>query len=81
MLAYCKYICFGLGERYISTLVNFLSLLFISLHGLVRGDNMELGRDSDTGGQVIVRHVFMFLFFSGKNFISRREDIVMHGNF
>lgn len=23
-----------------------------SLHGLVRGDNMELGRDSDTGGQV-----------------------------
>lgn len=25
---------------------------FISLHGLVRGENMELGRDSDTGGQV-----------------------------
>jgi hypothetical protein len=23
-----------------------------SLHGLVRGENMELGRDSDTGGQV-----------------------------
>ncbi|KAG6739965.1 hypothetical protein POTOM_057591 [Populus tomentosa] len=23
-----------------------------SLHGLLRGDNMELGRDSDTGGQV-----------------------------
>jgi hypothetical protein len=22
------------------------------LHGLVRGENMELGRDSDTGGQV-----------------------------
>ena len=26
--------------------------LVCSLHGLVRGDNMELGRDSDTGGQV-----------------------------
>lgn len=24
-----------------------------SLHGLVRGENMELGRDSDTGGQVV----------------------------
>jgi hypothetical protein len=23
-----------------------------SIHGLVRGENMELGRDSDTGGQV-----------------------------
>lgn len=23
------------------------------MHGLVRGDNMELGRDSDTGGQVV----------------------------
>jgi len=22
------------------------------VHGLVRGENMELGRDSDTGGQV-----------------------------
>lgn len=22
------------------------------MHGLVRGENMELGRDSDTGGQV-----------------------------
>lgn len=28
--------------------------LVCSLHGLVRGDNMELGRDSDTGGQVSV---------------------------
>jgi hypothetical protein len=23
-----------------------------AVHGLVRGENMELGRDSDTGGQV-----------------------------
>jgi len=30
-----------------------LVLLFHSLHGLVRGENMELGRDSDTGGQVL----------------------------
>nr|GEY07798.1 probable sucrose-phosphate synthase 1 [Tanacetum cinerariifolium] len=27
-------------------------LVLISLHGLIRGENMELGRDSDTGGQV-----------------------------
>ena len=27
-------------------------LVLISLHGLVRGSEMELGRDSDTGGQV-----------------------------
>lgn len=29
-----------------------LYIALISLHGLVRGENMELGRDSDTGGQV-----------------------------
>lgn len=29
-----------------------LYVVMISLHGLVRGDNMELGRDSDTGGQI-----------------------------
>ncbi|KAL3677567.1 hypothetical protein R1sor_027515 [Riccia sorocarpa] len=29
-----------------------LYIVLISLHGLVRGDSMELGRDSDTGGQV-----------------------------
>lgn len=29
-------------------------VLCCSLHGLVRGENMELGRDSDTGGQVIL---------------------------
>lgn len=29
-----------------------LYLVLISLHGLVRGHEMELGRDSDTGGQV-----------------------------
>lgn len=30
----------------------FLTLVSCSLHGLIRGENMELGRDSDTGGQV-----------------------------
>lgn len=29
-----------------------LYVVMISLHGLVRGERMELGRDSDTGGQV-----------------------------
>jgi hypothetical protein len=33
-----------------------------SIHGLIRGENMELGRDSDTGGQVIL--LFIFYFFS-----------------
>ncbi|XP_050219619.1 probable sucrose-phosphate synthase 1 isoform X2 [Mercurialis annua] len=28
------------------------SHIVMSLHGLIRGENMELGRDSDTGGQI-----------------------------
>jgi hypothetical protein len=32
--------------------VDKLHLVLVSAHGLVRGDNMELGRDADTGGQV-----------------------------
>ena len=28
-----------------------LRILLISVHGLIRGDNLELGRDADTGGQ------------------------------
>ena len=32
--------------------VDGLYLVLISLHGLVRGERMELGRDPDTGGQV-----------------------------
>jgi hypothetical protein len=31
-----------------------LYIILISLHGLVRGDRMELGKDPDTGGQVCV---------------------------
>ena len=26
-------------------------ILLISIHGLIRGRNLELGRDADTGGQ------------------------------
>ncbi|PON42727.1 Sucrose phosphate synthase [Parasponia andersonii] len=29
-----------------------LYIVLVSIHGLIRGENMELGRDSDTGGQV-----------------------------
>jgi len=29
-----------------------LRICMVSLHGLIRGDSMELGRDADTGGQV-----------------------------
>lgn len=47
-----------------------LSVLFLayvctngifSLHGLIRGENMELGRDSDTGGQVTFYYYQLFL--------------------
>ena len=30
-----------------------LHLLLISVHGLIRGENLELGRDADTGGQTL----------------------------
>lgn len=30
-----------------------LYIVLISLHGLVRGQHMELGKDADTGGQVL----------------------------
>lgn len=32
---------------------NGLNLLLISVHGLIRGENLELGRDADTGGQTL----------------------------
>ncbi|MBI1424331.1 MAG: HAD-IIB family hydrolase [Gammaproteobacteria bacterium] len=32
---------------------NPLYILMISMHGLIRGNNLELGRDADTGGQTI----------------------------
>ena len=30
-----------------------LSIALISVHGLIRGENLELGRDADTGGQTL----------------------------
>lgn len=30
-----------------------LSLALLSIHGLLRGDELELGRDADTGGQIL----------------------------
>ena len=32
---------------------NPLYILMISVHGLIRGENLELGRDADTGGQTL----------------------------
>ena len=37
--------------------VDGLYLVLISLHGLVRGERMELGKDPDTGGQVSLHPV------------------------
>ncbi len=36
-----------------STISRKLDILHISIHGLIRGENMELGRDPDTGGQCL----------------------------
>jgi hypothetical protein len=45
-----------------------LNLCFMcSLHGLVRGENMELGRDSDTGGQVGFFCFFLLFIISCKS--------------
>lgn len=35
------------------TETNSLYITLISVHGLIRGEHMELGRDADTGGQVL----------------------------
>lgn len=45
-------------------------VLCCSLHGLIRGENMELGRDSDTGGQVIVLPVFFIIEPNKSAFLS-----------
>ena len=28
-------------------------IVLLSIHGLIRGKNLELGRDADTGGQIL----------------------------
>ena len=40
------------GEIGISASPDALKITLISLHGLIRGRDPELGRDADTGGQV-----------------------------
>ena len=30
-----------------------LYIVLLSIHGLIRGKNLELGRDADTGGQTL----------------------------
>ncbi|HKJ10685.1 MAG TPA: hypothetical protein VKA76_16470, partial [Gammaproteobacteria bacterium] len=30
-----------------------LYIVLISIHGLIRGNDLELGRDPDTGGQIL----------------------------
>lgn len=42
-----------------------------SIHGLVRGENMELGRDSDTGGQVVMLPVL----FVSKEILHTRSKL------
>ncbi|KAK6156533.1 hypothetical protein DH2020_010781 [Rehmannia glutinosa] len=49
MEAWAKPILLG---KVLMNYVDRLKLLSVNLHGLIRGENMELGRDSDTGGQV-----------------------------
>ncbi|MDF3128184.1 HAD-IIB family hydrolase [Kiritimatiellaeota bacterium B1221] len=45
-----------------------LRISLISLHGLIRGENMELGKDEDTGGQI--RYVLELA-----RALSEREDV------
>ena len=40
-------------EPYLPGDVMGLYILSLSVHGLVRGTDIELGRDADTGGQVL----------------------------
>lgn len=42
--------------RHVQGRVEGLYIVLISLHGLVRGQAMELGKDADTGGQVRSRN-------------------------
>lgn len=51
-----------------------LYLVHLSIHGLVRGYDMELGRDSDTGGQV--KYVVELARALGKNPQVSRVDLI-----
>jgi len=41
------------------------------VHGLVRGENMELGRDSDTGGQVNILIIWEKFLVTNQSFHGR----------
>lgn len=43
------------AEERFHTRIDKLYVILISMHGLIRGEAMELGRDADTGGQVKTR--------------------------
>jgi len=51
-----------------------LYIVLISIHGLVRGDNLELGRDSDTGGQI--KYVVELARALGKHPAVDRVDLI-----
>jgi sucrose-phosphate synthase len=51
-----------------------LYCILISLHGLVRGENMELGKDADTGGQV--KYVVEFAKALGEHPAVHRVDLL-----
>ncbi|MEM1158886.1 MAG: HAD-IIB family hydrolase [Verrucomicrobiota bacterium] len=51
-----------------------LRMAHISLHGLIRGDNLELGRDEDTGGQT--RYVLELVQSLAKNSDVERVDLI-----
>ena len=42
-----------MSEKTDSTKPRKIDIMHISIHGLIRGENMELGRDPDTGGQCL----------------------------
>lgn len=51
-----------------------LTILMLSLHGLVRGHDLELGRDADTGGQVT--YVIELARALGRNPAVERVDLL-----
>ncbi|MGD8566915.1 MAG: HAD-IIB family hydrolase [Gammaproteobacteria bacterium] len=51
-----------------------LYIVLISVHGLIRGSNLELGRDSDTGGQT--KYVVELARALGKHPVVGRVDLI-----
>lgn len=51
-----------------------LHIALVSLHGLIRGENLELGRDEDTGGQI--RYVLELARALGERSEIERVDLI-----